>query len=121
MLTNNKTYQKTNLRDNQITFTDGVCFIYSSQERTLKELKGKFYFSRASVGIKHFWEAYANEVVVDESINIPFNNITVNPQDICKIGNEFFKIVRVQFHDNKLPNYWQLSLERQPFDYKGEV
>lgn len=99
-------------------FTDGVCFIYSAQERNLINLKGKFYFSRGSVGIKHYWEAYANNVAVDETINVPVNGITINPQDICKIRNEYFKIVRIQFHDNKKPNYWALSLQRQPFPYE---
>lgn len=118
MLTNNKTYKKNNLRDVQKSFNDGICTLFSAYERKIEKYKGSFYFSNESVGVDHFWKAYNNNIEISRSISIPSNSITVDPQDIVNIEDSFYKIVRIQFHDNKKPNYWTLALEKVPFEYE---
>ena len=62
-----------------------------------------------------------NNVSIDSSISIPCNDITLNSQDIVLIEGVYFKIARIQYHDNKKPHYWTLSLQRSPFNYVVEV
>lgn len=118
MLTHNKTYTKSNLRDVEKTFNDGVCEVYSANERVLGTLKGKFYFAKESVGIAHFYQAYNNNVLIDCAISIPYNNITINSQDVVLLGGVWYKIARIQYKDNKKPKHWILSLQKENFGYE---
>ena len=117
MLSNNKTYTNNNLRDVQKVFNDGVCEIYEANERELGDLKGKFFFTYESVGIAHFYQAYNNNITVDKAISIPTNREALNSQDIVKIESVWYKIVRLQYKDNKKPNYITITLSRSPFSY----
>lgn len=117
MLNNNKTYTKENLRDVQKVFNDGVCEVFAAQERCLLNSKGKFNYSNESIGINHFWQAYSNNVGLDMSIGVPANHITIDSQDVVKIGDDFFRIVRIQYKDNRKPKYWVLSLSKEQFSY----
>lgn len=117
MLSNNKTYTNNNLRDVEKVFNDGFCEVYEANERVLGNCKGKFYFAKESVGIAHFFQAYNNNVSVDTAISIPYNNITINSQDVVKLDDEWFDIVRIQYKDNKKPKHWTLSLRRSQFSY----
>lgn len=118
MLTNNKTYANENLRDVQKVFNDGICEVYEAYERVLGNKKGKFYFAKESVGINHFYQAYNNNIAIDRAIAIPYNDITIDSQDIVKIDNIWYKIARIQYKDNKKPKYWVLSLEKSEFSYE---
>ena len=73
MLSNNKTYENNNLRDVQKTFNDGVCDVYEAEERFITKYKGRFQFCNESIGITHFYEAYANKIGIDLIISIPYN------------------------------------------------
>lgn len=121
MLSNKKTYKNDNLRNVQKTFNDGVCEVFEANERVLGQKLGTFRFAYESVGIAHFYQAYNNNVSIDSSISIPCNDITLNSQDIVLIEGVYFKIARIQYHDNKKPHYWTLSLQRSPFNYVVEV
>lgn len=118
MLNNNKTYTNNNLRDVQKCFNDGVCSLYSTNERVLGTLKGKFYFANESVGIGHFYQAYQNNISIDRAISIPMNSITIDTQDVVKINDVWYKIARIQYKDNKKPRHWVLSLQRSVFSYE---
>lgn len=118
MFNNHKTYQNTNLRDNQKVFTDGLCFLYEAHERNLGNKKGKFYFCDETVGLSHYFEAYNNNIDLDMAISIPYNKVTIDPQDVIKINDTFYYIRRIVYHDNKKPSYWTLYLSRANFEYK---
>lgn len=120
MLNNNKTYENSNLRDVQITFTEGVCFVYEASERELTRLKGHFDFSIGSVGVAHYFQFYNNNISIDRIINIPLNNI-IDTQDIVMIDDVYYRIQRIQYKDNKKPNYLAVSLQRSPFNYINNV
>lgn len=117
MISNHKSYKKNNLRDVEKTFNDGICFLYQANERTLGRRIGKFYFAYESVGINHFYQSYNNNVAIDKAISIPINNETVNPQDVVKIGCEWYTISRIQYKDDKRPHHYILSLSRSPFKF----
>lgn len=121
MLTNKNSYKKDNLRVIQKTFNDGVCEIYTTNEREVLLLKGKFFYAQESVGISHYFQAYNNNISVDTSISIPCNNITVDSQDLVKIDSTWYKVVRIQYHDNLRPFYWTLSLQKSQFSYTEAV
>lgn len=118
MLSNNKTYENNNLRDVQKVFNDGVCEIYEANERVLGTFKGKFFFAKESVGIAHFYQAYNNNITIDKAIAIPYNDITIDSQDIVKVDNVWYKIARIQYKDNKKPKFWVLSLQKSQFSYE---
>lgn len=120
MLSNNKTYANNNLRDVQKTFNDGVCTIYGAYERELGKCKGKFCFAYESVGVLHFFQAQQNNIQIDKSISIQLNDISVDPQDVVNINGTWYRVIRIQYHDNKKPNYWTLSLSRSEFEYEVE-
>lgn len=116
MLNNNKTFENSNLRDVEITFNDGVCFVYQANERELTSLKGKFYFVNESVGLNHYYQAQNNNIGIDRMIGVPFNEI-IDTQDIVKIDDVFYRIVRTQYRDYHRPHYISISLQRSPFNF----
>lgn len=118
MLSNNKTYTNNNLRDVQKCFNDGVCELFSANERVLGNSKGKFYFAKESVGIGHFYQAYNNNISIDRAISIPMNDITIDSQDVVLLDNIYYKIARIQYKDNKKPKHWVLSLQKSNFSYE---
>ena len=120
MLNNNKTYENSNLRDVQITFNDGICTIFKAIERKLIENIGNFDFSNGSVGVGHYFQAYNNNISIDRIIRIPLND-KIDPQDVAQIGEEFYRIVRIQYKDDKRPKYMSLSLQRSAFQYINAV
>lgn len=120
MLTNKTTYRNDNIRNVQKVFNDGICEVYEANERVLLQSQGKFRFAYESVGINHYFQAYNNNISVDTSISIPCNEITLDTQDVVLIDNIWFRIVRIQYHDNMKPNYWTLSLSKANFNYTVE-
>lgn len=120
MLNNNKTYENSNLRDVQITFNEGVCSVYQAQERELVRFKGKFNFSIGSVGLAHYFEFYNNNISIDRVINVPVNNM-IDTQDIIKINCVYYRVQRIQYKDNKKPNYLAISLQRSPFNFIDNI
>lgn len=118
MLKTKITTNESNLRDRLITFNDGVCYLYEANERKIINNKGKFNFKNESIGIAHYFQAYNNNISLDMAISIPYNNITIDTQDIVEINGIYYRISRIQFHDNKSPKYWTLSLTKQPFSYE---
>lgn len=112
-----KTYNKNNFRDVEKTFNNGICEIYSANERMLGTFKGKFNFAIESVGIGHFYQAYNNNISVDTAISVPYQTISIDSQDVVKVWGEWYKIVRVQYKDDKKPRYLTLSLQRSAFAY----
>lgn len=117
MLNNNKTYENSNLRDVQKTFNDGIVRIYSAKERKLIRLKGEFMFSNESVGSNQFYEAHVNNINIDRSIGVLANDI-ITLQDVAKIDNVFYRIVRIQYKDNNKPHWLNIVLERSVFNYE---
>lgn len=117
MLTKKKTYNNNNIRDTIKTFNNGVCDVYVAEERTIGQHKGKFNYAYESVGINQYYQAYNNNIGVDMAISVPQNDITIDTQDIVKINDDWYKIVRIQYHDNKRPFYWTLSLQKSQFSY----
>lgn len=116
MLNNNKTYENSNLRDVEITFNDGVCYVYEANERELTGEIGKFYFKNESVGLNHYYQAQNNNLGIDRMIGIPFNEL-IDVQDIVKIDVEYYRIVRIQYKDYYRPHYISVSLQRSPFNF----
>lgn len=116
MLNNNKTYENSNLRDVQITFNEGICSVFEAKERELISYKGDFNFSIGSVGVAHYFEFYNNNISIDRIINVPINN-KIDTQDIIEINNVFYRVQRIQYKDNKKPNYLAISLQRSPFNF----
>lgn len=109
-----------NLKDVRKTFNNGVCDVYQAQERTLTENIGRFNFSIESVGVSQFFEAKLNNVRIDMAIGVPFNELIDN-QCVVNIGTQWYKIVRLQYKDNRKPNWWNISLTRSEFDYINEA
>lgn len=108
--------ESSNLKDVKKVFNDGICYVYRTQERQLTEMVGRFNFSTETVGITQFWEAKVNNIGIDCSIGIPYVE-TVNNQCIVRIGNQFYKIVKMTYKDDLKPNWWKLALERSVFSY----
>lgn len=117
MLTNNKTYNKTNLRDIQKSFNDGICYVYQANERQLGDFIGQFHYANESVGINQYWNAQVNNVNIDLAISIPTSIKEITNQDVIKIDDIFYNIRRLQYHDKGRPNYWTISLSRSVFSY----
>lgn len=117
MLAKKKTYNQNNLRDVVKVFNDGVCFVYVANEREIQSCKGKFNFAYESIGVNHFYQAYNNNIGIDTQISIPMNNIVVDSQDLVRIEDIWYRIVRIQYHDNKKPKYWTLTLQKDQFSY----
>lgn len=115
---NKRNYNDSNIRNVQKTFLDGICSIYTATERQLSSLKGSFYFSNESIGYGHYWEAYNNNVSLERAISIPICSLTFDTQDVVVIGTTYYTISRIQFHDDKKPNYWTLSLSKAQFSYE---
>jgi len=115
---NKRNYNDSNIRNVQKTFTDGICSIYTATERLITNLKGSFYFSNESIGYGHYWEAYNNNVSLDRAISIPYCNLVFDTQDIVVIGNDKYTISRIQYHDDKRPFYWTLTLSKAQFSYE---
>lgn len=116
MLNNNKTYENSNLRDVQITFNEGVCRVYKANERELIKYKGAFNFGIGSVGVAHYFQFYNNNISIDRIINVPLNN-KIDTQDIVEINDMYYVIRRIQYKDNKKPDYLAISLQRSPFNF----
>lgn len=116
MLNNNKTYENSNLRDIEITFNDGVCYVYEAKERELISEKGKFYFVIESVGLNHYYQAQNNNIGIDRMIGVPLNDL-IDTQDIVKIDDVYYRIVRIQHKDYNRPHYISISLQRSPFNF----
>lgn len=105
-----------NLKDVRKNFNDGVADIYQAEERVLTEKIGRFNFSIESVGITQFFQAQVNNIRIDMAIGVPFNELIDN-QCIVNIGDEWYKIVRIQYKDNRKPNWWLITLTRSEFNY----
>lgn len=116
MLNNNKTYENSNLRDIEKTFNEGVCYVYEANERELTSFKGKFYFAIESVGLNHYFQAQNNNIGIDRMIGVPLNDL-IDTQDIVKIDDVFYRIVRIQYKDYNRPHYISISLQRSPFNF----
>lgn len=117
MLHNNKTWDNSNLRDVQKTFNDGLVYVYKAKERTLIEEKGYFHFSNETVGVKTSFDNYINKDVIEKAIGIPKMDGIV-PQDIVKIDNVFYKVMKTQRKDNKKPNFLKVFLKEEKIKYE---
>lgn len=117
MLNNHKVNTNKELRQVQKVFNGGLCYVFEAKERTLLSYKGKFFFSNESVGVGHYYEAYNNNISVDRAIGVPFNKI-IDTMDIVKIDGVYYQIVRMQYKNNKKPDYWNISLTRSPFNFR---
>lgn len=117
MLNNHRVNTNKEIRQVQKTFNDGVCTIFEANERTLIRKKGKFFFSNESVGVGHYYEAYNNNISVDRQIGVLINDI-IDTMDIVKIGCDYYRIVRMQYKNNRKPNYWVISLSKCNFSLK---
>lgn len=118
MLSSNKTYDNSNLRDKQKTFNDGILTVYTAEERILKEVKGEFYFSIESVSFDKYLQAHQNSKTVNAAVGIPESNIPVEHNDVVKIGNDFYKVTHAQRKDFESPNWYKLYLEKATIAYE---
>lgn len=109
-----------NLSTIKKTFNQGLCIIYQAQERRLTKLVGKFEFSIETIGVVQFYQARVNNVGIDKAIGVPFNALIDN-QCIVQIGNIFYKIVRLQYKDDRSPKWWHITLQRSEFNYVDET
>ena len=84
MLTNNKTYDDSNLRDHLKVFNDGVVDFYEASERVLKKLKAHFYYAVESISYETYLEASQNSKRDVIAIAIPAQGETIEHGDIAK-------------------------------------
>lgn len=121
MLTNNKTYDNSNLRDHTKTFNDGVVVIYKADERILTEIKGRYYFSKESISYQKYTQAEQNSKTVIMSIGIPQGSEPVEHGDVAEINGELYFVDHVQHKDYERPLWWQLYLTKPSNAYAIRV
>lgn len=105
-----------NLKDVRKTFNQGSCEVYNANERTLVDKIGRFDYSIESVGISQYYQARINGLRIDLGIGVPYNELIDN-QCIVKIKDEWYKIIRLQYKDNRKPNWWLITLQKSEFSY----
>lgn len=110
MLTNNKTYDDSNLRYHLKVFNDGVVDFYEASERVLKKLKAHFYYAVESISYETYLEASQNSKRDVIAIAIPAQGETIEHGDIAKIGDKFYQVDHVQYKDYNLPHYYKVFL-----------
>ena len=112
-----RVYTSYNLKDVMKVFNAGICYVYEAKERKLTKLIGKYDFSIETVGITQFWEAKVNNVGIDRAIGIPYVEGITN-QCIVKINDDFYKIVKMTYKDDRKPIWWNIALQRSAFSYE---
>lgn len=121
MLTSNKTYDNSNLRDVQKTFNDGLVSIYTAHERVLDEKKGDLYFSRETLRFERFMQADQNNITISRVIGVPIPTaFTINPMDIAVIDGIQYIIRYIDFRDWYRPAFYKLVLERSTILYETD-
>lgn len=121
MLSNNKTYDNTNLRDHLKVFNDGIAIVYHAEERILNAVKGRFYYSVESVTYQKYIQAEQNSKTIVMSIGIPQGGCVVEHGDVVEINNEFYFVDHVQHKDYERPLWWQLYLTKPSNAYAIRV
>lgn len=121
MLSNNKIYDNTNLRDHLKVFNDGVVTVYKANERILTEIKGRFYFSKESISYQKYTQAEQNSKTIVMSIGIQQGGDPVEHGDVAEINGEFYFVDHVQHKDYERPVWWQLYLTKPTNAYAVRV
>ena len=96
----------------KLAFTDGVCEIYTVDNRRLKEKVGTFYFKDDTIGIKSYYGFQTLGVEIERVVSIPFNNL-VNKSRVLKIGDDIYQISLIQVKDT-FPKSLKLTLNKSP-------
>lgn len=104
-----------------LPFNDGMCSIYTIENRTIKEKLGHFDFREETVGIKAFTDFQVLGLQIDKVISIPNNNV-------CEVGrvvklnqdDNYYRIVMMQKKDT-LPVSLRLTLTKQNIKWTEEV
>lgn len=120
MLSSNKTYDNSNLRDHLKVFNDGIVNFYESEERILVREKAHFYYSRESISYETYLKASQNTNRSVIAIGIPAEGTTILPGDIAEIEGKYYKVDHIQFKDFGKPNYYKVYLNEATVPYIKE-
>ena len=121
MLSSNKTYDNSNLRDVQKCFNDGKVKIYSAHERVLGDEKADLYFSRETLRFDRYLQAEQNNTTIERVIGVPIpTGIEIKPMDIAVIDGVQYVIWYIDFRDWYRPPFYKLALQRSTILYETD-
>lgn len=101
-----------------IAFNDGICTIYSVENRNLKEKLGCFNFKEETVGIKAYSEFHLIGIEIERVISIPYNPL-INNGYVVAINGSHYDISLIQKKDT-FPKSWRMTLSKSPMRWNDD-
>ncbi len=103
-----------------IAFNNGICRIYTVENRSLVEELGAFNFREETVGIKAFTEFNAIGVEIAKVISIPYNK-EVDIGRVVRLNDDtmYYLISLVQVKDT-FPKSLRLTMTETPLRWNND-
>lgn len=121
MLTNNKTYDNSNLRDHAKVFNSGHVEFHKAEERLLLETFATYDYCVESISYKTYLEASQHSRKAVIAIGIPAGGTPIEHGDIAILNGDTetpYYVDHVEYQDYARPVWFKVYLERSTIPYE---